>query len=52
MIIFYILRAWNYTIFPDEELIKATRNLTECLKSYAGYLLKAKEQMEINQETM
>ena len=48
--LFDILGAWNYVTFPDEELIKATRSLPECLKSYAGYLLKAKERMSINRE--
>ena len=50
--LFDILGAWNHTTFPDEELIKATRILAECLKSYADYLLKAKEQMTINRETV
>ena len=48
--LFDILGAWNHTTFSDEELIKTTRNLEECLKSYAGYLLKAKERMAINRE--
>ena len=35
--IYDVLDMWNHTCFPDELLIKASRDLTECLRSYSDY---------------